>query len=48
MPQQDQLNSIRLTTYVSPEKSNRFWFFIADGSSGEWRCFLAGATCSSG
>lgn len=37
MPQQDQLTSVLLATYESSEEPNRFWFFNADGSSGQWR-----------
>jgi hypothetical protein len=35
--EQGQLTSTWLATYEPREKSNRFWFFNADGSSGEWR-----------
>ena len=35
--EKDQLTSIWLATYEPSEKSNRFWFFNADGSSGQWR-----------
>lgn len=34
---QGQLTTIWLTTYEPAEKSNRCWFFNADGSSGQWR-----------
>lgn len=35
--EQGQLTSIWIATYEPREKSNRFWFFNADGSSSEWR-----------
>ena len=35
--EKDELSSIWIATYGTVEKSNRFWFFNADGSSGEWR-----------
>ena len=35
--EQEQLTNIWLATYEPAEKSNRFWFFNADGSSGQWR-----------
>lgn len=35
--EKDELTSIWIATYEPREKSNRFWFFNADGSSGEWR-----------
>ena len=35
--EKDQLTNIWLATYEPSEKSNRFWFFNADGSSGQWR-----------
>lgn len=35
--EQGQLTSIWLATYEPAEKSNRFWFFSSDGSTGQWR-----------
>ena len=35
--EKDQLTTIWIATYEPSEKSNRFWFFNADGSSGQWR-----------
>lgn len=35
--EKNELTSIWLATYEPGEKSNRFWFFNADGSSGQWR-----------
>lgn len=35
--EKDELTSIWIATYEPKEKSNRFWFFNADGSCGEWR-----------
>ena len=35
--EKDELTSIWIATYEPMEKSNRFWFFNADGSRGEWR-----------
>lgn len=32
-----QLKTIWLATYEPAEKANRFWFFMADGVSGQWR-----------
>lgn len=35
--EKDELTSIWMATGEPGERSNRFWFFNADGSSGEWR-----------
>ena len=35
--EKDELTSIWIATYEPLEKSNHFWFFNADGSSGQWR-----------
>ena len=35
--EKNQLTTIWLATYEPKEQSNRFWFFNADGSSGQWR-----------
>ncbi|MBC7817841.1 MAG: DUF4019 domain-containing protein, partial [Planctomycetaceae bacterium] len=35
--EKDELTSIWIATYEPMEKSNHFWFFNADGASGQWR-----------